>query len=102
MPSYIQTITFSTSKIDDVLKLGAEFRDKGAAAEDGPKPIRISVCADRDVPGRYTTVVEFPSYEEAMASSNHPDTQEFAKAMSDLCDGPPTFANLDILTQYQP
>lgn len=102
MSGFIQTITFSTSKIDDVLELGAEFRDKRTAAEDGPKPIQISVCADRDVPGRYTTVVEFASYEDAMASSNHPDTQAFAKAMGDLCDGPPAFGNLDILTQYQP
>jgi hypothetical protein len=102
MPGYIQTVTFSTSRIDEMLKLGAELRDKRMAADEGPKPVQISICADRDVPGRYTTVIEFTSYEDAMANSNHPDTQEFSKAMGELCDGPLTFANLDILTQETP
>jgi len=31
------------------------------------------------------------------SNSNHPATQEFAQAMAGLCDGPPTFYNLDVV-----
>jgi hypothetical protein len=32
-----------------------------------------------------------------MENSNLPVTQEFAKRMMALCDGPPTFYNLDVV-----
>jgi hypothetical protein len=99
---FIQTISYTTTRIDEVQKLGDEFRTQRMASTDGPKPIQISLCADRDVPNRYTTVVEFASYEEAMANSSRPETAEFAQQMMQLCDGPPTFANLDVLNQFQP
>ena len=51
---------------------------------------------------RYTTVIEFASYEDAMANSNHPDTGEFSAQMGALCDGPPSFVNLDVLMQERP
>jgi hypothetical protein len=101
MPGFIQTITYSTSRIDEVRQLGEALHQK-RAGEGGPKPIQVSVCADRDVPNRYTTVVEFASHEDAMANSNHPDTAEFAQQMGKLCDGPPSFMNLDLLDQHRP
>lgn len=102
MAKFIQTISYTTSRIDEVLALGEEFRAQRLAAIEGAKPIQISVCADRDVPNRYTTVVEFASYEEAMENSNRPETAEFAQQMMKICDGPPTFANLDVLKQMRP
>jgi hypothetical protein len=45
--------------------------------------------------------VEFPSYEEAMANSELPETAEFAARLMELCDGPPTFRNLDVLREMQ-
>ena len=44
----------------------------------------------------YVIVVEFPSYEDAMRNSALPETSEFAGRMMALCDGPPTFRNLDV------
>ncbi|MBA3744168.1 hypothetical protein [Sporichthya sp.] len=99
MPNFIQTVTYSTTRIDEVRALGEDLRERRMAAGDGPKPISVSVCADRDTPNRYTTVIEFASYEDAMANSGHPATAEFAQQMGKLCDGPPSFVNLDVLDQ---
>ena len=41
-------------------------------------------------------IVEFPSYEEAMANSSLPETGAFAERLAQLCDGPPSFRNLDV------
>lgn len=42
-------------------------------------------------------VVEFPSYEEAMANSVVPETMAFAGKLSALCMSGPTFRNLDLV-----
>ena len=42
-------------------------------------------------------VVEFPSYEEAMANSALPETAAFAEKLAALCASGPTFRNLDIV-----
>jgi len=102
MAKFIQTITYTTSRIDEVRALGETFRTQRMTGADGPKPIQVSVCADRDVPNRYTSVVEFESYEAAMENSNRPETAEFAEGMMKLCDGPPTFTNLEVLDQFRP
>ena len=39
------------------------------------------VAEDRDKPGTYISIVEFPSYEEAMKQSNHPALSEFIQTM---------------------
>ena len=51
---------------------------------------------DRDRPNTYVQIVEFPSYEEAMRNSELPETGEIAGRLAELCDGPPTFRNLDV------
>ena len=51
---------------------------------------------DRDRANAYVQIVEFPSYEEAMANSELPETVEVAARLAELCDGPPTFRNLDV------
>jgi hypothetical protein len=42
------------------------------------------------------TIVEFPSYEEAMANSVKASTQEMAAEMSAMCTSGPTYRNLDV------
>ncbi|MGQ0778604.1 MAG: hypothetical protein ACT4NY_30030 [Pseudonocardiales bacterium] len=44
----------------------------------------------------FVQIVEFDSYESAMENSNRPETREFSAQMTKLCDGPPTFYNLDV------
>ena len=41
-------------------------------------------------------IVEFPSYEDAMANSELPETAAFAERLRGLCDGPLLFRNLDV------
>jgi endonuclease YncB( thermonuclease family) len=59
--------------------------------------VRWSVVgADRDRPGRYVAVVEFPGYAEAMANSGHPATAAFAKELQSISASEPEFRNLDV------
>ncbi|ONI74406.1 hypothetical protein BWI15_13935 [Kribbella sp. ALI-6-A] len=98
MTGFVQLIEYRTSRPDEIAALMSDYRGKREAeAADGPSPTRVMVCSDRDESGRYTSIVEFASYEEAMENSNRPDTSEFASALMELCDGPPTFHNLDLL-----
>ena len=56
---------------------------------------------DRDAENTYVQIVEFPTYEDAMANSNLAETEEFAAQLASLCDGPPSFRNLDVLREEQ-
>ena len=57
---------------------------------------RSTLTKDREQADTYIQVVEFPSYEEAMANSALPETAKFAERVAALCDGPMTFRNLDV------
>jgi quinol monooxygenase YgiN len=94
--SFIQIIEHSTSRPDEVRALSEEMR---ALRGDDSAATRMTVGADRDNPGRYFVIVEFESYEAAMANSNDPRTQEFAGRFAELLDGPPVFHNLDVVEQ---
>jgi hypothetical protein len=58
--------------------------------------------ADRDRPGTYVEVVEFPSYEDAMTNSKHPATAEIAERMTAMAGGRMTFRNLDVVRAQMP
>ena len=95
---FIQIIEYKTSHIDE---LNAAL-DGWLAATKGKRAATRGVqTKDRDADNTYLQIVEFPSYEEAMANSNLPETTEFAAKLATLCDGPPTFRNLDLLREEQ-
>jgi quinol monooxygenase YgiN len=96
MAGFVQIIEFDTSRIDEVRALADEFQSRREAGT----VRRAGVTADRDHPGHYLTVVEFDSYDSAMENSRRPDTAEFSARMAQLCDGPPTFHNLDVLESW--
>jgi hypothetical protein len=89
---FVQIIEWKTSRFDDVEKLLVDWRERFPTMG----PTRALVAADRDNDGSYMTIVEFPSYEAAMENSADPATSEFAERMAALCDGPPTFRDLDV------
>jgi quinol monooxygenase YgiN len=93
MAGFIQIIEFRTSRIDEIQALADE---RSGQLREGSTAHRVTVTADRDRPGYYLTIAEFDSYESAMENSNRPETSEFAAQMAKLCDGPPTFYNLDV------
>ncbi len=78
-------------------------RRRGSAGRSAPTvhTVRVTVCKDRDQADGYVTVAEFSSYERAMANSGAGATQEFAGRMRELCDGPPTFFNLDVIDTFE-
>ena len=94
--AFVQIIEFSTSKYDEMQKVGNDWE---AAAGADSKARRRVMCSDRDNGGRYFNIVFFDSYEDAMANSNLPVTQEFSQKMMSLADGPPTFYNLDVVEE---
>jgi len=95
MAGFIQTITFTSSKIDEIRALADEYR----AASPG-NVARANFTADRDNPNTYVNIVEFESYEAAMENSSRPETAEFAAKMAALCDSPPSFSNLDVVEAW--
>lgn len=92
--AFIQIVEYSTNRIDEVRQLGEKYQADTAGRRSN---VRATICGDRDTPNRYAVIAEFPSYEAAMENSNLPETQAFAAAMGELCDGPPTFHNLDVI-----
>ena len=96
--TFIQIIEYRTTRIDE---LNAAL-DGWLAATQGKRAASRGVqTKDRDAADTYLQIVEFPSYEQAMANSSWPETSEFAAKLAALCDGPPTFRNLDV-TREEP
>lgn len=92
MAGFVQIVEIKTSRIDEVDAVVEEMRARG-----GAMPMtRATMTADRDRPGYYLSILEFDSYEEAMANSSRPETTEMAGRMASLCDEPPKFYNLDV------
>jgi hypothetical protein len=92
--AFIQIIEYSTSKPDEIEKLDDEWI---AATKGKRSASKVTRVADRDNPGRYFQIVEFPSYEAAMKNSQMPETGEMAAKITALVDGEPTFYNLDVV-----
>ena len=90
---FVQIIEYKTTRMDEIRELIEKYRANRSEG-DAPKAI---VTKDRDRADTYLTIVEFDSWEAAQANSNRPETTEMAQAMGALCDGPPTFYNLDIV-----
>jgi hypothetical protein len=91
--AFIQIIEVTTTRPQDIEALVEEW----SARTEGKRTVnRATFTADRDRPGTYLQVVEFPSYQEAQANSDLPETGEFAERLAALCDGPPIFRNLEV------
>ncbi len=101
--TFIQTISFSTSRMDEMQALMDTF---GAAAQDQGRSMLgfrgSKVLKDRDRENVYMVVAEFESFELAMENSARPETDAFAKEMAALSDAPPTFGNYDLIHEETP
>ena len=96
--TFIQIIEFKTSRIDEL----THALDEWLEATSGKRAATRGVMAeDRDATDTYVQIVEFPSYDEAMANSNLPETSAFADKLASFCDGAPTFRNLDVVREEQ-
>jgi len=95
---FFQIIEFTTSRIDE---LNAALDQWLAQTQGKRAATRGTQTRDRDRANTYVQIVEFPSYEEAMANSDLPETTEFATRLAKLCAAPPTFRNLDVTREDQ-
>jgi hypothetical protein len=92
--TFVQIIEMTTTKASEVEELMNGWM---AATEGRRSASRSLLTKDRERPDTYVQVVEFPSYEEAMANSALPETTALAENLSDLCVSGPTFRNLDLV-----
>jgi hypothetical protein len=74
--TFVQIIEMTTTKAPEI----EELMDGWMAATEGRRSASRSLLTkDRKRPDTYVQVVEFPSYEEAMANSALPETTAFAE-----------------------
>jgi hypothetical protein len=93
--AFIQLIEIATTRPDEVEALVAEWRAQTTGRRTAQ---RGTFTQDRERPNTYLQIVEFPSYEDAMANSDLPETAALAERLAGLCDGPVLFRNLDVRT----
>lgn len=95
---FVQIIEYETTSIDELNAVLDGWLEKTKGKRAATRGVQMR---DRDVANTYVQIVEFPSHEDAMANSKLPETSEFAAQLAALCDGPPTFRNLDVLREEQ-
>ena len=91
---FIQLIEFHTSRRDELLELARRW-SSDATGSGTARSARL--CTDRDEPGAWRLIVEFPSYDTAMQNSERTETQAMSREFVSLCDGEPVFRNLDVV-----
>jgi hypothetical protein len=90
---FVQIIEFSTTREADVDALLDQWLERTQGKRTATRGVQTR---DRDRANRYVQIIEFPSYEDAVANSELSETSEVAARLAELCDGPPTFRNLDV------
>ena len=91
--AFVQLIEFDTDRIAE----WDAIVDRWAAAIGAQRTVRWSILGtDRDQPGQYVAVVEFPGCTEAMTNSGHPATEAFLKELQAICSREPQYRNLDV------
>jgi quinol monooxygenase YgiN len=91
---FVQIIEIKTSRIEDLEVLHEQY----LADTEGTRTVLSErICQDRDNPGTYLIIVEFPSHEVAMANNDLPATNRIAEGIASLADEPPMFRNLDVV-----
>jgi hypothetical protein len=96
--TFIQIIEFSTTRVADVDALLDQWLERTQGKRTATRCVQTR---DRDRANTYVQIVEFPSYEDAVANSELSETSEVAARLAELCDAPPTFRNLDVARDMQ-
>lgn len=91
--TFVQIIKLSTSNFEQL----EAAHDEWLGATEGQRTVsRELICENRDKPGEYWIIVEFPSHEDAMKNNDLPATARIAETINSLADGEPEFLNLDV------
>ncbi|RAJ62416.1 hypothetical protein K378_03767 [Streptomyces sp. Amel2xB2] len=91
--TFVQLIEYETNRAQE---LDAVF-DQWMKTTKGKRTVMRELHAqDREQPGHFVDIVEFPSYQKAMENSQLPETQQIADQMRKLCVNEPRFVNLEV------
>lgn len=90
---FVQIIEFATTREADVDALLDQWLERTQGKRTATRGVQTR---DRDRANTFVQIIEFPSYEDAVANSELNETSEVAVHLAELCDGPPTFRNLDV------
>ncbi|MEV6650371.1 ester cyclase [Streptomyces sp. NPDC051219] len=95
---FVQLIEYKTERFDNMNQL----MDQWVEQTKGKRTATHSVTGkDRSDASHFVEIVEFPSYEEAMKNSHLPETDRIFQEMVALCDGMPSFTDLDVVREEQ-
>ncbi|HLZ36968.1 MAG TPA: hypothetical protein VKP64_04255 [Mycobacteriales bacterium] len=94
--AFVQIIEFRTRRVEEFEALEAEWL---RATEGKRTAQRLVLCRDRDRDDTFVQIVEFPSDEDARRNSELPEISQIAARIAQVCEGPPVFRNLDVLSQ---
>lgn len=96
--TFVQLIDCRTSRFDEMNRL----MDRWVEQTQGKRTATHTVVGkDLSDASHFVEIVEFPSYEEAMRNSNLPETERVFRELVALCDGMPTFTDLDVVRDEQ-
>ncbi|MDN3297626.1 ester cyclase [Streptomyces ficellus] len=96
--TFVQIIDCKTDRLDEMNRL----MDRWVEATQGKRTATHSMVGrDRADSTHVVEIVEFPSYEEAMENSKLPETNRIFQELTALCDGEPTFTDVDVLRDEQ-
>ncbi|GAA1521294.1 hypothetical protein GCM10009730_31020 [Streptomyces albidochromogenes] len=95
---FVQIIDYKTERSDDMNQL----MDRWVEQTKGKRTATHNIIGkDRSRANHYVEIVEFPSHEEAMKNSQLPETDRIFREMVELCDGMPSFTDLDVVRDEQ-
>jgi len=93
---FVQIIEYETTR---PAEMEAVFNEWLTATEGKRTASRELHTQDKDNPGRFMDIVEFPSYEAAMVNNDLPATQRVAAQFQQLCTSEPHFHDLQVLRE---
>jgi steroid delta-isomerase-like uncharacterized protein len=96
--TFVQLIDCKTSRFDEMNQLMDTWVEKTKGTRTATHSV---IGKDRSDANHFVEIVEFPSYEEAMRNSKLPETETIFQEMVALCDGVPTFTDLDVVRDEQ-
>lgn len=96
--TFVQVIDCKTRRVDELNRLMDTWVEQTRGKRTATHSI---VGTDRADATHVVEIVEFPSYEEAMRNSQLPETDRTFQEMVALCEGMPTFTDLDVVRDEQ-
>ena len=96
--TFLQIAEIRMNDPDVALRTLEETEDAWRAATVGRRTALVErLYADRDRPGIYFAVNEFPTYDQAMENSSLPETSDLAAAAGEIVDEVVSYRNLDLV-----